>query len=97
MHDSGWLIFAISSETDTIDVLGGGSYSLFGRPLILKLMPDFFDFQSTKMTIMPTWVRFPNLPLRCWTPICLSKIARMIGKPIHYDDSTAQMTRLSYA
>jgi hypothetical protein len=42
-------------------------------------------------------VRFPNLPLRCWNHICLSKIASMIGKPIHCDDPTAQTTRLSYA
>jgi len=97
MHDSGWLIFAFSSETELLDVLRGGLYSVFGKPLILKVMPNFFDFQSTDMTTMPTWVRFPNLPLRCWNPICLSKIASMIGKPIHYDDPIAQMTRLSYA
>jgi len=71
MHDSGWLIFAFFSKMEMLDVLGGGPYSVFGRPLILKVMPDFFDFQSTDMTTMPTWVRFPNLPLRCWNPICL--------------------------
>ena len=65
MHDSGWFIFSFSSEMEMLDVLGGDPYSIFGRPLILKVMPDFFDFQSTDMTTMPTWVRFPNLPLRC--------------------------------
>jgi hypothetical protein len=97
MHDSSWLIFAFSSEMEMLDVLGGGPYSVFGRPLILKVMPDFFDFKSTEMTSMPTWVRFPNLPLRCWNPIYLSKIASMIRKPIHCDNPTAQMTRLLYA
>jgi hypothetical protein len=43
------------------------------------------------------WVRFPNLPLRCWTPIYLSKLASMIRKPIYYDARTANMTRLLYA
>jgi len=97
MHDSGWLIFAFSSETEMLEIMGEGSYYVFGQPLILKVMPNFFDFQSIDMTKVPTWVRFPNLPLRCWTPICLSKIASMIGKPIHYDGPTANMTWLSYA
>jgi hypothetical protein len=60
-------------------------------------MLNFFNFKATDMTHMPTWVRFPNLPLKCWTSICLSKIASMIGKPTHYDVSTTSMTRLSYA
>jgi hypothetical protein len=97
MHDSGWLIFAFPTENTMLEVLGGGPYYVFGRPLILKVMPDFFDFTSPDMTKMPTWVRFPNLPLRCWTPLCLSKLASVIGKPIHYDDPTTNMIRLSYA
>ena len=39
----------------------------------------------------------PNLPLHSWSHICLSKIAIMVGKPIHCDGPTAQMTRVSYA
>lgn len=96
MHDSGWLIFVFPSKMEMLDILGGGSYYVFGRPLILKVMSDFFDFKATDMAKIPTWVRFPNLPLRCWTPICLSKLASMIGKPIHCDDHTTNMTRLSY-
>jgi hypothetical protein len=65
MHDSGWLIFAFSSETEMLEIMGEGSYYVFGQPLILKVMPNFFDFQSIDMTKVPTWVRFPNLPLRC--------------------------------
>ena len=97
MHDSGWLIFAFSSEFEMLDVLGVGPYAMFGRPFILKIMLAFFDFQFIELTTMPIWVRIPNLPLRCWNNICLSKIASMIGKPIQCDDPTAQMTRVSYA
>jgi hypothetical protein len=97
MHDSGWLIFAFKTEMEMLDILGGGPHYMFGRPLILKVMPDFFDFQATNMIKMPTWLRFLNLPLRCWTSIYLSKLTGMIGKPIHCDDPTANMTPLSYA
>lgn len=54
MHDSGWLIFAFSSESEMLDVLGAGLYAMFGRPLILKIVPVFFDFQFTELTTIPT-------------------------------------------
>jgi len=46
---------------------------------------------------VPVWVRFPNLPLCCWSPVCLSKIASVIGKPIQCDHMTSTLSRLSYA
>jgi len=98
MHDSGWLIFAFLSELEMLEVLGASSYVVFCRLIILKIMSAFFFyFQSPDMTTMPTWVRLPNLPLQCWNHFCLSKIASMIGKPVHCDDLTTQMTRVSYA
>jgi hypothetical protein len=63
MHDSGWLIFEFSLELEMLDVFGAGPYDVFGRPLILQIMPEYFDFQFAELTTMPTWVRFPNLPL----------------------------------
>jgi hypothetical protein len=80
-----------------LDILGDGPYFVFGRPFILKVMPEFFDFTAIDMMHMPIWVRFPNLPLKCWSSICLFKIASMIGKPVHCDSPTASMTRLSDA
>ncbi|KAL9347263.1 hypothetical protein Peur_058630 [Populus x canadensis] len=97
MHDSGWLIFEFPSESAMLDILGGGPYSVFGRPLILQVMPDFFDFIPPDLTRMPTWVRFPNLPIRCWTPLCLSKLASVIGRPLHCDEPTSTKSKLSYA
>jgi hypothetical protein len=97
MHDFGWLIFAFPTEHEMLEVLGGGPYYVFGRPLILKVIPDFFDFKPNDTTKMPTWVRFPNLRLRCRTSLCLSKLASVTSKPIHCDDPTTNMTRLSYA
>jgi len=46
MHDSGWLIFAFPSKMEMLDILGGGPYYVFGRPLILKVMLIFFLFSS---------------------------------------------------
>jgi len=80
-----------------LDVLGGGPYFVFGRPLILKVMLEYFDFTASDKVQLPIWVRFPNLPLKCWSSICLSKIASMFGNPIQCDAPTTSMTRLSYA
>jgi hypothetical protein len=46
-----------------IDVLRGGPYYVFGRLLILKIMPDYFDFDTSDMVRLLVWVKFPNLPL----------------------------------
>ena len=97
MHDSGWLIFKFASDLDMSAVLTGGPYSVYGRLLILKPMLDYFDFNTSDMVRMPIWVCFPNLPFQCWSPLCLSKLASVIGKPVHTDSPTSSMTRLSYA
>jgi hypothetical protein len=53
IHDSGWLIFTFSSEMDMIEVLSGGPYYVFGQPLILKIIPEFFYFETSEMVRMP--------------------------------------------
>jgi len=80
IHDSGWLIHNFTSEANKIVVLSRGPYSIFGRPLVLKSMLEYFDFVATDMSMVPVWVRFLNLPLQCWSPPCLSKIASVLGK-----------------
>nr|TKR99522.1 hypothetical protein D5086_0000192240 [Populus alba] len=66
MHDSGWLIFDFSSESEMLDVLGAGPYVIFGRPLVLQIMSDFFDFRFNKLTTMPTWqLVYESLPRFC--------------------------------
>lgn len=60
-------------------------------------MTRFFDFSTEEMTRAPIWVRFPNLPLCYWSPICLFKIVSVIGKPIQCDHMTSTLSRLSYA
>ncbi|KAJ6377603.1 hypothetical protein OIU76_026557 [Salix suchowensis] len=97
VHDSGWLIYKFRNEVDRLAVLKGGPYLVFGRPLILKEMPEFFDFNSAEMCTVPVWIKLPNLPLRCWSLKSLSKIASMVGKPLQSDMLTSSMSRLSYA
>jgi hypothetical protein len=91
------LIYKFNNEEDKLSVLSGGSYLVYGRPLVLKSTPEYFDFASSEMTTVSVWVKFPNLPLRCWSATCLSKIASVIGKPLQSDMLTSIRSRLSYA
>ncbi|KAL9347261.1 hypothetical protein Peur_058627 [Populus x canadensis] len=52
---------------------------------------------NEEMSRVPVWVRFPNLPICCWSPSCLSKIASVLGKPIQSDHMTFTLSRMSYA
>lgn len=97
MDDSGLLIFNFEFEADMTVVLNERPYYVHGRLLILKIMPDYFDFDTSDMIWMFVWVRFPNLPLQCWSPLCLSKLASVIGKPVYPNSPTTSMTQLSYA
>ena len=97
IHDSGWLIYKFKTEEDKLTVLRGGPYLVYGRPLVLRPMTKFFNFSSDEMSRVPVWVKFPSLPLCCWSPVCLSKIASVIGKPIQYDQLTSNLSRMSYA
>uniref|UniRef100_A0A3N7GN93 DUF4283 domain-containing protein n=1 Tax=Populus trichocarpa TaxID=3694 RepID=A0A3N7GN93_POPTR len=97
IHESGWLVYKFNSVDDKLAVLASGPYLVYGRPLILKAMPEYFNFSYEEMTRVPVWVKFPNLPLKCWSTKCLSKIASVIGKPILSDQLTSTMSRISYA
>ena len=96
IHETGWLIYRFKTEEEKLAVLRGGPYLVYGRPLVLRPMSKFFDFSSEEMSRVPVWVKFPCLPLCCWSPICLSKIASVIGKPIQCDQLTSNLSRMSY-
>lgn len=42
-------------------------------------------------------VKFPKLPMRCWSSDSLSRIASLIGTPIYADECTSKQTRISFA
>lgn len=46
-------------------MLHGGSYLVFGRPLMLKVMPWCFDFDDEEMSAMSVWAKLSGLPLDC--------------------------------
>lgn len=49
IHHSGWLLFRFNSISDLQQVLDGGPYFVFNRPLLLKAIPSFFRFETDEV------------------------------------------------
>ena len=49
-HESGWSVYKFNSVDDKLAVLARGPYLVYGRPLILKAMPEYFNFSYEEMT-----------------------------------------------
>lgn len=84
-HESGWLVFRFQNEEDMNQVISAGPYFIFQRPLLLKVMPPFFDFGNEELNKIPVWVKLRNLPLELWNPQALGKILSKVGLPIRTD------------
>ncbi|KAL2237586.1 UNVERIFIED_CONTAM: hypothetical protein Sindi_0950300 [Sesamum indicum] len=95
-HESGWLIFHFAREEDRQRILSEGLYFIYGR-LLLKHVPDCFEFKEDDISLTPVWATLPSLPLECWHPNALGKIGSRIGNPIAMDSLTMKMESVSYA
>ncbi|KAK4422622.1 hypothetical protein Salat_1844700 [Sesamum alatum] len=67
-HVSGWLIFCFARDEDRQRILASRPYFIFGRPLMLKNMPDCFEFKEDDISLTLVWATLPSLPLECWNP-----------------------------
>nr|GME01464.1 uncharacterized protein LOC111395991 [Ipomoea batatas] len=91
------VLFRFNTEEDRCSILSKGDYSLFGKPLFLKSLPEHFHLENKDFSTLPIWVQFPYLPSEFWGEIALSKIASCIGKPLWSDDTTKAMKKGGYA
>ncbi|KAL6569186.1 hypothetical protein OROHE_003467 [Orobanche hederae] len=94
---NGWITFIFKSQSDRDKVSSGGPYSVGGHTLLLKELPEWFKFGEDDIKTAPIWVILPNLPLECWSPKILSRIASKVGTPLVTDKLTKTMQRISYA
>ncbi|KAK1270276.1 hypothetical protein QJS04_geneDACA016183 [Acorus gramineus] len=67
------------------------------RPFVLKKWSPSVRMEQERLTSIPIWVKFPNLPLQFWTKECMSKIASAVGTPLFMDTATQMATRIAYA
>ncbi|KAL0339018.1 UNVERIFIED_CONTAM: hypothetical protein Sangu_1423900 [Sesamum angustifolium] len=93
----GYIAGKFARAEDRQRILAGGPYFVYGRPLLLKIMPDCFEFKEDDISLTPVWATLPSLPLECWHPNALGKIGSRLGTPIAMDSLTMKMERVSYA
>lgn len=97
LHEDGYFIVKFQTQNDRDEILYAGPYTLNNKPIILNVWTPNFDFNEEFLRTLPLWIKFPNLPLNCWGPDSLSRIACGIGSPIYVDECTAKQTRITYA
>ncbi|XP_057962323.1 uncharacterized protein LOC131153869 [Malania oleifera] len=94
---SGWIIFKFFNEEKMSQVLQGGPFLAYGRPLFLKKFPNVFQFNNEELSIVPMWIQLKNLLLELWTLNSLGKICSMLDMHVHANKLTTNRESISYA
>ncbi|GAB2268465.1 hypothetical protein Dimus_038720 [Dionaea muscipula] len=95
--DDGFFVFSFADSLSRDAVLEGGPWFVGGKPLLLRKWECLLSLTKETLTRIPVWASFYNVPLEYWTAAGLSRIASVIGRPLHLDRYTATRERLSYA
>ncbi|KAK4726490.1 hypothetical protein R3W88_031407 [Solanum pinnatisectum] len=96
-HADGYFVIRFANEEERDRVLCSGPHYLLRGPVIIKPWDPDFNFKEEILTIIPLWVKLPNLPLNSWNSVVLSKIGSSLGKPLYADECTTQTSRISFA
>ncbi|XP_063942672.1 uncharacterized protein LOC135150335 [Daucus carota subsp. sativus] len=93
--DSHTFLLKFRSEMEMNAVLARGTWYFERKPLLLRAWGT--DFGSEKISSIPLWVRFRNLPDYYWTREGLSCVASSVGPPICADKVTSQLNPVQFA
>ncbi|GAB2278641.1 hypothetical protein Dimus_013318 [Dionaea muscipula] len=95
--DDGFYVFRFADSLSRDAVLEGGPWFVGGKPFLLRKWECLLSLTKETLSKIPVWASFFNVLLEYWTAAGLSRIASVIGQPIHLDRYTASRERLSYA
>ncbi|KAL0924452.1 hypothetical protein M5K25_005283 [Dendrobium thyrsiflorum] len=93
----GFFLFKFSTLEDYEMVWARGAWFILGKPFIFQKWTPHFSPKREEFNTVPIWFKIHDLPLCCWTPVGISKIATKIGIPMAVDALTASKSRLTYA
>jgi hypothetical protein len=94
---NGFMIFRFNTEAEMHAVLEKGPWMFGGKNIILQQWHPRFQFDKSKISTLPVWIRLHGLPFPLWSKQGLSLAASMVGRPLSCDESTYTCTRLEYA
>lgn len=96
IHPSAWLI-QNQDELRSSSILDGVPYFIFNFLLLLKIMPQDFDYRDEEIFKVPIWIKLPFLPLSLWTKKALRKISSKVGTPLTTNLFTQNREHIAYA
>ena len=94
---NGFIIFRFSTEDEMHTVLEKGPWMFGGKNIILQQWHPRFQFDKSKISTLPVWIRLHGLPFPLWSKQGLSLAASMVGRPLSCDELTYTCSRLEYA
>ncbi|VFQ99207.1 unnamed protein product [Cuscuta campestris] len=95
-HEKGWVIFQFLSDEDRRKVLHNGPYVLYGKTLLLRILPEGFRFDFDAFMTVDMWVKYVDVPLQLRNPVAFECLGSRVGTPIRTDGGTKNKGRLSY-
>ena len=87
----------MENREDRDAILYSGPHLFYGRVMIVKQWTADFSFHQEILKVVPVWVKWPNLPLNCWSTYSLSRLGSLLGVPIYADECTTKQLRISFA
>lgn len=95
--DCGYYIVKFAEARDSVQVLNGGPYKIFGHYLaVQKWKPNFRSCQA-KAPTTAVWVHFPRLPMEQYQEPILMFLGNQVGKALHVDRSTLLASKGRFA
>jgi hypothetical protein len=95
--ENGMFMFRFQDEVTCNEVLESNTWYIVNKPLILRKWRPGMQVLKLTLTTIPIWIKLVHLPLEFWNPICLSRVASGIGKPLFADKITEEHSRLGFA
>lgn len=96
-HNDGYFLVRFANVDDRNEVLYSGPYLMNNRTIIVKIWSPEFDFNKEVLQTVPIWVKYPNLPLNCWSMDSSSWISSGLGIPLYADECTTKVDCISFA
>ncbi|XP_060183185.1 uncharacterized protein LOC132613154 [Lycium barbarum] len=97
MLKNGVIIVRFDTEMGKNDVIQAGIYHFDSKPFIVKAWNSDMDFSREELRTVPIWVKLPGLDFKYWSPMGLSKIGSLIGKPLMVDKNIERKAGLNFA
>ena len=96
MNSNGFFFFKIDTLVGLEAVLEGDPWMIRKSPIILKKWSTDTCFRKEKLTSIPIWVKFHDVPLQVFEEDGISLIATFIGKHVILDSYTTSMCKESW-